>query len=217
MAQDWKYLPAAYDEDDAATCDLTAFMENFAVLQSHFSGTAAPSATYEGQLWFDTDDKIMKIYNGSTYKGLMYGSADAKIWAYLNSAPDGWVYDSSITDRLMAVEGGTVYTSAASGQGTWEMTGLTSSTDSHNHQWYYMDGQYGWSYDVNGDLIRYLDGAIESQKWGYIVQAYYSGQVRHYNNTNLYTEGQTHQHTGATYTSTWRPAAAVGILVYPNL
>ena len=215
MAQDWKTM--SYASSNEAVCDLSKFEDNFAVLQGHFSGTGAPSASVQGQLWFDTDDKIMKIYNGSAYKGLMYGSASAKIWVYLNSAPDGWIQDSSVTDKIVAVKGGSTYTTAGTAQGSWTMSGLTSSTDSHNHQWFYMDGQYGWSYDSNGDLIRYLDYAIESQKWGYIVQAYYSGQVRHYNNTNLYTEGQTHQHTGASYGSDWRPAGAVGILLYPNL
>ena len=220
MAQNWKTM--SYASSNVAVTDLTNFETNFAVLRSNFLGTSAPSATDAGLLWFDSTNKLMKMRDSADtgWQGLMYGSVNTKIWAYLDSAPDGWVVDSGVTDKIIALEGGSTYTTAGSTQGSWTMSGLSSSSDSHNHQWYYFDGQWGWSYNSAGTLIRYYDyvpAQWEVNTYGWVVQAYYTGRVRDVYNPNLHTEDVAHNHTGATYTSAWRPAAAVGVLLYPNI
>ena len=44
------------------------FNENFIKLLENFSNTAAPSNPLVGQLWYDTADQRLKIYDGTTWK-----------------------------------------------------------------------------------------------------------------------------------------------------
>lgn len=226
MSQNWKGM--TYSGSNVAVSDLTDIETNFAVLKSSFLGTSAPSATEAGQLWFDSTDKVMKVRNAADtdWQGLMYGNTDTKIWVYLNAAPDGWLIDSGVTDVIMALEGGTTYTTADTEQGSWTMEGLTSSSDSHTHQWYFFHeytspswgwGLYGGSWNSAGTAVYYIDEPWQSLEWGYIIRAYYTGRTRDVYNPDLHVEGASHNHTGATYTSAWRPAAAVGVLMYPNI
>lgn len=41
--------------------------ENFVHLLENFSSTTQPDAPIEGQLWYDTANKVVKVYNGSTF------------------------------------------------------------------------------------------------------------------------------------------------------
>ncbi len=45
-----------------------AVNENFISLLENFSNTTAPSTPITGQLWFDTTEQRLKIYNGTTFK-----------------------------------------------------------------------------------------------------------------------------------------------------
>jgi len=38
---------------------------------------------------------------------ILLGDADHKTWVYRNTATTGWVIDSSVTDRVIAIKGGT--------------------------------------------------------------------------------------------------------------
>ena len=42
--------------------------ENFVKLLENFSGTTAPGTPATGQLWFDTTNQRLKVYNGTTFK-----------------------------------------------------------------------------------------------------------------------------------------------------
>ena len=212
MAQNWKTM--SYASSNVAVSDLTNFETNFSVLKSNFSGTSAPSAAIAGQPWFDTTKKIMKIRNAanSAYQGLMYGDATHKMWVYLNSAPDGFTYDSGVTDRVVAVKGGSTYTTAATGAGTWTLSGLTAGANTHNHLWCRFISPYDYSYNSSGTLIAMATNIAHAS--GCVIQG--DGQHSGITNANLYTDKQSHSH-GYNYTSSWRIAAAVGILVYPSL
>lgn len=41
--------------------------ENFVHLLENFSSTTQPDAPIEGQLWYDSANKVVKVYNGSTF------------------------------------------------------------------------------------------------------------------------------------------------------
>ena len=45
-----------------------AFNENFIKILENFSSTTAPSNPITGQLWYDTSESRLKIYNGSSFK-----------------------------------------------------------------------------------------------------------------------------------------------------
>ena len=64
---------------DTTTTDLTlvgrnykgygeVFNENFIKLAENFASTAAPNNPLQGQLWYDTQDERLKIYNGSAFR-----------------------------------------------------------------------------------------------------------------------------------------------------
>ena len=213
MAQNWK--DTSYASSNVAVSDLTDFETNFAVLRSNFSGTSAPSAGIleAGLFWFDTTDKVMKIRNAANngWQGLMYGDVDTKIWVYLNSAPDGWVQDSSPTDRVVAVKGGATYVTGGAGAGSWTMSGMTSNPNTHNHQWTQFTNPYGYSWDDAGNLIAMTNQAHSA---GMIVSS--KGDPYRLSES-LWAKNETHSHSAVTYATTFRPASAVGILVYPNI
>jgi len=64
---------------DTATTDLSlvgknykgygeAFYENFVALLENFAATSAPANPLKGQLWYDTSDNRLKLYNGTTFR-----------------------------------------------------------------------------------------------------------------------------------------------------
>jgi hypothetical protein len=213
MAQDWTIF--IFDEDDEAIVDLQGFEDNFATLKGNFSGSSAPSSPspVPGQLWFDTTDKLLKVRNAADngWQGIMYGSANRKIWVYLHSAPDGWTYDSGVTDTTVAVEGGSTYTTAGTEQGNWTMSGMGSNANTHNHQWYLYQSLMGWSWTDAGAAIAMN---VSVHAGGMIV----SSKGDPYGiSSSCWTKDDSHSHSSISYVSTFRPAAAVGILVYPKL
>lgn len=211
MAQNWKTM--SYASGNVAVTDLTNFETNFSVLKSMFSGTSAPSATIAGQPWFDTTKKIMKIRNAanSNWQGVMYGDANHKMWVYLNSAPDGFTYDSGVTDRVVAVKGGSTYVTGGAGAGSWTMSGMSTNSNTHNHKWYTYVSTYGYSYNDAGNAIA-MQNPVHSG--GCIISS--KGDPCGLS-SDYWAKDATHTHSAITYTSSWRPAAAVGILVYPSL
>ena len=50
--------------------DLDRIADMLATLKSNFSGTAAPSNAVEGMWWADTDDNILKIYDGASWQNV---------------------------------------------------------------------------------------------------------------------------------------------------
>lgn len=63
--------------------------ENFLKLLENFASSSQPTKPLQGELWFDTTNKSLKVYDGSRYKGLAnvyiqsttpVGSADGDLW-----------------------------------------------------------------------------------------------------------------------------------------
>ncbi len=49
--------------------------ENFVKLLENFSNTSAPSAPLAGQLWWDSTNSLLKVYNGATFKTVSSSTA----------------------------------------------------------------------------------------------------------------------------------------------
>jgi len=206
---------------NVAQTDLANIEANFAALKSTFSGTGAPANQVAGMQWFDTDNYVVKYRDAgdSAWLGLMHGDASQKVWIYRNTAMNGWVVDGAVSDVVLALKGGTTYTTGAATAGSWTVSGLSDSGHTHastlaapNHTHTLADS----SYYPGGDMIGYLarNGAV-----------YSSGSGGHRGpkdvTGNPTATALTGSITSATATiasaGTWRAAAAVGTLQYLNL
>lgn len=136
--------------------DILAMKNKFDSLQSSFSGTSAPTSPVIGQLWADTTDDIMKVRNfaGTGWDASLHGDSSCKIWIYRNDTNVGMVIDATVSDRVLAIKGGSNAYNVNGGNtaGTWTQTANTwttqtstadvtinigaatdVSTDGHNH------------------------------------------------------------------------------------
>ncbi len=129
--------------------------------------------------------------------------AGTKMWFYANSAPTGWVIDSSVTDALIALKGGTAYaTGGAPGVGdTWTQPSHTHTTPNHTLTTGEMPAH---THSQQGEFLVRANGAnfgVRTQSGSY--------------STGSTGGGGAHNHgaTGSSATAnTWRPVAAVGLL-----
>ncbi len=65
--------------------------------------------------------------------GLLPGPAGTKAWFYQDTAPTGWTLDATPSDALLAVKGGTTYTTGGAQVGTWTQPNHTHNGPSHTH------------------------------------------------------------------------------------
>lgn len=218
MSQDFN--TETYEPSATFSVNLVDIENNFAALKSSFSGTAAPSSPVAGQVFFHNTKKNLQIRNqaNSAWLGAFYGSTSFKIWKYVNAAEDGWVQDSTITDKVIAIKGGSTYmTGGTTVGGSWIIAGnaIASTGSSHNHQIYDYPGFVsGGSWESNGSTPKLW---VYQVNVGNRKTVCHSGSGSLYTITeDLYSENTTHTHT-ISHTGTWRPAAQVGIMVYPNV
>ncbi|MGA2823648.1 MAG: hypothetical protein ABSE72_08995 [Bacteroidales bacterium] len=145
----------------------------------------------------------------------MVADGSHKIWVYRNTAPEGWAIDSSVTDVVLALKGGSQAYNANGGTqvGTWQQAGHSLSIaelaihshpgDPHGHTFYVDEG---------GGTV----GGTSSIPMG--------GQNAANTDNGSTDSGGTGSSTGSTgsgaahdHGNTWRPAAAVGTLQYLNV
>jgi len=218
MSQTW--ADDIYDPDHEADNDLQNMENNFAALKSTFSGTAAPSNTVAGMQWFDTDNKVLKVRDAgdSAWYGLMHGDSDQKMWIYRNDAMDGWVVDSSVSDRVLALKGGDTYTTGAAVSGTWSHSHTmdhTHSTPAHQHV---LEHTSHW-YSVQEDEYIFSEQTSGGQLYAYHGTDLSKNIWKIHNRTESGGSGTTGASSSSSTgtASTWRPAAAVGTLQRLNL
>lgn len=219
MTQTWN--DDIYAGSHIASTDLQNMENNFASIKSFFSGTTQPSNAVAGMPWFDMTNSILKIRSqaNSSWLGVMIGSAAFKIWAYLNSAEDGWVADGSVTDRVLAIKGGSTYTTGAAVAGSWTGASATLSLaqmPAHSHA----IGSNGAHTHTTTPGISYgqfgFDGSYGSALSGSSPNI--SGSVSlstspsHVHSCASAGSSSSHNHGSA-----GRPAAATGILTYMSL
>jgi len=106
--------------------------ENFIHLLENSSNSTAPTAPLTGQLWWDSTNNLLKVYNGSIFKVISAATASATAPAS-NVAGDLW-YDS--TNSLLKVYTGTswltVGPSSVNGTGATPVVVSDTLSISHN-------------------------------------------------------------------------------------
>lgn len=145
MAQN--YTINVYQSDHNALSDMQNVENNLECLRSNFSGTSSPANALAGHPWYDTgassrnggdNQNLLKVYNQtrSVWYGVMTGDINQKIPVYRNDQMDGWVIDTSVTDKIIAVKGGSTYTTGGVTAGSWTLPSFaltTSHIPAHTH------------------------------------------------------------------------------------
>jgi len=105
--------------------------ENFIHLLENASNTTAPGAPLTGQLWWDSGNNLLKVYNGTTFKTISAATASATA-PTSNVTGDLW-YDT--TNQLLKVWTGstflTVGPSTVAGTGVQATTIIDNTSTSH--------------------------------------------------------------------------------------
>jgi hypothetical protein len=220
MGQTWN--ENTYQIDHTVTTDLQNIETNFETLKSLFSGSSAPSNAVAGMPWFDTSDKVLKIRNQANngWRSVFYGDATHKIWIYANSAEDGWTVYSTVTDRVLAVKGGSQAYNVSGGStgGTWTQPSMTLSLTqipSHGHS-VSLNSNGAHTHTTTLYANTTGDGG-DSGNWG-SADSSSTARTTSSNGSHTHTVNQSNAGSGGSHNhgSTYRPAAAVGTLQYPN-
>lgn len=163
-------------------------------LQSKDKDLETPEAR---RLIYDPNDKEMYFSDGTSWVGVVSSTnyvpeveSGSSLWFYQDAAPTGWTIIGSVGDELLAVKGGSTYTTGGTQAGTWTQPSHSHSVGSHTHSF-----SGSTSYEIAED-----------------VNVATGGEGRHYH-TFSGTTGGASGTTGSSATSnTWRPDARVGIL-----
>lgn len=232
------YIADIYAGTHTAGTDMQNIENNFAALKSSFSGTTSPANAVAGQWYLDTTNYSMKYRNSANnaWYGVMHGDADQKVWVYRDSAMSGWVVDSSVSDKVLALKGGTTYTAGGGVAGSWthgHANNFSVSNTPHLHQVtnrvltinssdQYYNSSGVLANMVNNANIKEFNGTTGNtyyyQLWGGVVVPYESDYVDAA--PSLYTSSVTASSSlsgSITDNSTFRPAAATGTLQYMDL
>jgi hypothetical protein len=221
MTQQW--TDDVFASSHNAQTDLQNMENNFQTLKSLFSGSSAPANTVAGIPWFDTGKDLLRLRNaanGSWY-GVMHADASQQIWVYRNDAMSGWVVVTSVTDKVLAIKGGSAAYNVTGGTpaGTWQQPGYALSTGelpTHGHNPSISENNsgghshnvtgYGSTGDASGNLgpSVVIDGASPRD--------YNVDSVGGHNHNVSVTESTVGNNEAHDHGSAWRPAAAVGTL-----
>lgn len=233
MAQDW--VSDLYEQSYDGDTTMQNIEKMFATLKSLFSGGSAPSNPVAGMPWFDTTKTLLKHRNNANnaWRGIMAGSASFKIWVYRNAIEDGWAIDATITDRVIAIKGGSQAYNVAGGTlaGSWIFSGITTANESshthpgpnHNHQWYnFINASTDQSFNSGGGG-QSINGGSTNKASDYFIKVEYNqdptntpGDAYTSNASGTTGAGSAHNH-GVNHNGNDRPAAAVGVMMYPDV
>jgi len=222
MSQDW--VADLYTVATVGNTTLSNMELMFATLKSTFSGTSPPSSQVLGQVWYDsnTSYKCLQVrnYGNTAWRGVMAGSSALKIWMYLNAVEEGWTIDSSVTDRVLALKGGSTYTTGGAPAGTWTISGISTdntaeSGHSHNHD-HDLENAGGYANDLmDNDVIMKGSSSQLRAKGTQAGGSYYYAASWNTDSDATASSGHTHSHSH-TQNGLWRISAAVGIMGRPN-
>jgi len=202
------FVDNCYGRGHNAASDLQNMENNFAALRSSFSGSGSPSNPVAFQLWGDSTKEVLKCRDrlNANWLGLMHADASQKTWVYRDSAMDGWSVDSSVTDKVLAVKGGTTYTAGAATAGSWTCSGYD-----HIHQWYESNQPGGNDKVWDSGGVKVNIDSLVGYSYAYGVFGYnYVPGSSELALQSCYTEE-------ATFSDEWRLAAATGTLQYMDL
>ena len=202
-----------YDGANVAQTDLQNMENNFAALKSSFSGETTPGNTVAGMFWMDTTQNLLKVrnYNDTAWLGIMQASTTHKILVYRNDAETGWAIDSTETDTVIALKGGSTYTTGGATAGSWTLpdhTLVTTELPAHTH---------GASGSHTHPVMAYLSGGSGN---GVMRVTTRTSGLSH---SGAATAGGSHTHTSVgsdgahNHGATYRPAAVVCTMQYVNV
>ena len=215
------YVDNVYQPDFVIDTTMSNVDDNFDALKSSFSGTNAPSNQVAGQLWMKTVGNVgfrYRNYNNTAWEKILTGDANQKMWVYRNDTAEGWLIDATVTDRVLAIKGGSQAYNTAGGTnaGTWTQPSHTLTTAQmpvHSHS-------AGLNNTPHDHTIRCRRPGTS----GNPSIAYYE-DVGTFRDITIPTQNQDHTHSISSeggsdphnHGTTYRPAAAVGTLQYPDL
>lgn len=197
MAQIWN--DNTYQGNHIIDTDMTNIESNFECLKSNFSGASTPAnADESGMIWYETDQKINRSRNYATSGWLCLLPLDSnqRIWHYRNDAPTGLIVDGTITDRVLAV---------AATSGYYNLTPGNSSA------WYTLAHTHGDGTFTINTLHRHQTGS----GGGYIDKLSFTDVYSSYAGSTA--KPVTGSSASGGPASTWRPSAAVGVLLKLNI
>lgn len=234
MAQN--YTINVYQSDHNALSDMQNVENNLECLRSNFSGTSSPANALAGHPWYDTgassrnggdNQNLLKVYNQtrSVWYGVMTGDLNQKIPVYRNDQMDGWVIDTSVTDKIIAVKGGSTYTTGGVTAGSWTISGLTKAAHTHadgtlamaNHiHTLGVDGETSSNYSL-GDAITINFGKLVDLDPGGNRYDITSASTGNPSSNDVSGNTGAQSDAGITSDSSWRPAAAVHTIQYLDI
>jgi len=91
----------------------------------------------ERRIVYDQTTKQLWIADSSEWKSAGQNGdipIGTEMWFYANSAPDGWTLNGTPSDQLLAVEGGSTYTTGGAAAGSFTMPNHSHSLNSHIHR-----------------------------------------------------------------------------------
>jgi len=175
--------------------------ENFAALKSGFAGTSAPASPVGGQTWHDSTARKVRNYANDEWLASLLGDASQKMWVYRNDTCEGWEVDSTLTDRVLAIKGGSYGATGGAPVGSWTQPDCTL-TLSH------MPAGLAPQIKV-GSGSGSSTGVVQSTA---LFTSIFTSDTSIIGFTGGAPGGAAHNH-GTTY----RPAAAVGTMQKPDL
>jgi hypothetical protein len=197
------YTINCFDANNAVQSDMQAIENNFETLRTLFSGTGSPANPIAGMPWAHpggVNGLRMRDVANAAWLAVLVGDADYKVWLYRNDAAPGMQIDTTVSDRVLAIKGGTqaYNVSGGTGAGSWTITGLSNDTQgAHQHTG-------GGTTSTYSALTQY-------------ASAIGNGANAHAHTYSFTTSSNgSHLHT-ITHAGTSRPAAAVGTLQKPVL
>ena len=163
-----------------------------------------PSAMTAGDVFFGADNLNIKF--STAFQNITFPSG-TKIWAFQASYPSGWKLVPDTGDKLLAIVGGSKYTTAGTEGGTWLTEGVNGGDPggaltieqipAHRHRGHKTKTHLSSSAANNGkDPLR-----------GKVAEDDSNFRDRYFN-TEETGGGQPHNHGNA-----WRPRAQVGIII----
>jgi hypothetical protein len=108
--------------------------ENYVGLLEHFAATTAPTAPLTGQLWYDSANQVLKVYNGSAWKPLSTSNSTSST---PSTAITGDLWWDTTNSQLKAYSGtewvvvGPAFTASTGQSGALVETVIDSGSASH--------------------------------------------------------------------------------------
>ena len=196
MAQ--AYTINCFDPNNSVQSDMAAIEQNFEALRTLFSGLAAPANPSAGMAWAHpggVDGLRMRDVANSAWLAVLLGDANSKMWLYRNDAAPGMQVDATVTDKVLAIKGGSEAYDVSGGNnaGSWTISGLSSVNSTHGHS--------GTTSTEDADF--HSGGTTLNTK-----------ATEPHNHTFSVSNQGSHNHT-VHHAGTSRPSAAVGTLQKP--